>query len=109
MLQVSYIRDKREQVLERLAVKNFKQPELVDEIIKLDEDRRQTQNRADSISAEANAAAKKIGELMRTGKKDEAETLKANTGKWKEDIKQFGDQLTAIETELQQKLVLLPN
>ena len=34
MLQVSYIRDNREQVLERLAVKNFKQPGLVDEIIK---------------------------------------------------------------------------
>jgi seryl-tRNA synthetase len=37
MLQVSYIRDNREQVLERLAVKNFKQPELVDEVIELDE------------------------------------------------------------------------
>ena len=36
MLQVSYIRDNREQVLERLAVKNFKQPELVDEVIALD-------------------------------------------------------------------------
>ena len=35
MLQVSYIRDNREQVLERLAVKNFKQPQLVDEIIQL--------------------------------------------------------------------------
>jgi seryl-tRNA synthetase len=44
MLQVSYIRDNREQVLERLAVKNFKQPGLVDEIIQLDEKRRQTQN-----------------------------------------------------------------
>ncbi len=36
MLQVSYIRENREHVLERLAVKNFKQPELVDEVIKLD-------------------------------------------------------------------------
>ena len=51
MLQVSYIRDNREQVLERLAVKNFKQPQLVDEIIGLDEKRRQTQNQMDSVSA----------------------------------------------------------
>ncbi|RYZ97341.1 MAG: serine--tRNA ligase [Sphingobacteriaceae bacterium] len=109
MLQVSYIRENREQVLERLAVKNFKQPELVEELIRLDDARRQTQNRTDSISAEANAAAKQIGELMRAGKKDEAETLKANTGKWKEEIKQYSDELSAIETELQQKLVLLPN
>src|SRR6188768_2933073 len=85
MLQVSYIRDNRELVLERLAVKNFKQPELVDEIIQLDDTRRSTQAKLDNTSAEANAAAKQIGELMRTGKKDEAASIKAKTGTWKED------------------------
>jgi len=109
MLQVSYIRDNREQVLERLAVKNFKQSELVDDIIKIDNDRRQTQNRLDNVSAEANAAAKQIGELMRAGKKDEAEAVKTNTGAWKEEIKTLGDALTALENDLNQKLVLLPN
>jgi seryl-tRNA synthetase len=109
MLQVSYIRDNREQVLERLAVKNFKQPELVDEVIGLDEKRRQTQNLLDTVSSQANAAAKQIGELMRSGKKDEAEAIKANTGKWKEESKQLSEQLTALEAELQDKLVLLPN
>jgi len=109
MLQVSYIRDNREQVLERLAVKNFKQPHLVDEIIGLDEKRRQTQNQMDSVSAQANSAAKQIGELMRNGKKDEAEAVKANTGAWKEEIKTLGETLAAIEDELQQKIVLLPN
>ena len=109
MLQVSYIRDNREQVLERLAVKNFKQPELVDEIIQLDDSRKQTQNRLDSTSAEANAAAKRIGELMRTGQKAEAEELKSQTGTWKEDIKQLNEQLNSIEQELQQKIVVLPN
>jgi seryl-tRNA synthetase len=109
MLQVSYIRDNREQVLERLAVKNFKQPELVDEIIKLDDSRKQTQNRLDGTSAEANAAAKRIGELMRTGQKAEAEQLKSQTGTWKEDIKKLGEELANIEQELQQKILVLPN
>jgi seryl-tRNA synthetase len=109
MLQVSYIRDNREQVLERLAVKNFKQPELVDEIIRLDDSRKQTQNRLDSTSAEANAAAKRIGELMRTGQKAEADQLKSQTGNWKEDIKQLNEQLNNIEQELQQKILVLPN
>lgn len=109
MLQVSYIRDNRENVLERLAVKNFKQPELVDEVIALDNDRRQTQNRLDSLSAEANSAAKQIGELMRTGKKDEAETIKAKSGAWKEEIKTMGEALSNIENELTQKILLLPN
>ncbi|WP_345953917.1 serine--tRNA ligase [Mucilaginibacter sp. PAMB04168] len=109
MLQVSYIRDNKEQVLERLAVKNFKQPELVDEIIRLDDNRRHTQNRLDTTSAEANTAAKRIGELMRNGQKAEADLLKSQTGNWKEDIKQLNEQLSAIEQELQQKLVILPN
>ena len=109
MLQVSYIRDNREQVLERLAVKRFKQPELVDEIIQLDEKRRQTQNQMDGISAQANAAAKQIGELMRTGKKEEAEAVKAASGAYKSEIQALGEQLTAVEDELQQKLVMLPN
>jgi len=109
MLQVSYIRDNKEQVLERLAVKNFKQTELVDELIALDDNRRQTQNRLDSTSAEANATAKRIGEMMRTGQKAEAEQLKSQTGTWKEEVKQLTEQLNAIEQELQQKILILPN
>ena len=109
MLQVSYIRENREKVLERLAVKNFKQLNLVDEIINLDNDRRSAQTSSEELQAKANAAAKQIGDLMRTGKKDEAESIKANTAAWKEEIKTLGDALAAIENDLNQKLVLLPN
>ena len=70
MLQVNYIREHKEEVLKGLAVKNFKQPELVEEILKLDEQRRQTQTQVDNLLAEANAAAKQIGEFMRQGKKE---------------------------------------
>ncbi|MES3017527.1 MAG: serine--tRNA ligase [Bacteroidota bacterium] len=109
MLQVSYIRENRDEVLNRLAVRNFKQPELVDQIIKLDDDRRQTQTYLDSISAEANAAAKKIGDLMRQGLKQEAESLKQQTNSFKEQTKTLSDKLSAIELLLQNELVLLPN
>lgn len=109
MLQVSYIRENREEVLNRLSVKNFKQPELVDQIIQLDDDRRQTQTLLDSVSAEANAASKKIGDLMREGLKQEAEVIKAKTNSFKEQIKILGDKLGAIEILLQNELVLLPN
>jgi seryl-tRNA synthetase len=109
MLQVSYIRENREEVLNRLSVRNFKSPELVDQIIKLDEDRRQTQTLLDSIAAEANAAAKKVGELMRQGLKEEAEALKAQTTDFKEQTRALGDKLSAIEILLQSELVLLPN
>lgn len=109
MLQVSYIRENRDEVLNRLSVRNFKQPELVDQIIKLDDDRRQTQTLFDSVSAEANAAAKQIGDLMRQGKKEEAEALKSATTGYKEQIKSLGEKLSAIEILLQNELVLLPN
>ena len=109
MLQIAYIRENRTQVLERLAVKNFKHPELVDEIIKLDEDRRQTQSKLDTVSAEANTAAKQIGDLMRQGKKEEVEAIKTNTASLKEQIKTLADQLNELEEQLQQQLVLLPN
>jgi seryl-tRNA synthetase len=109
MLQVSYIRDNREQVLERLAVKNFKQPELVDEIISLDTERKRLQTASEELQAKANASAKQIGELMRAGKKDEANELKSNTGTWKEEAKRLGEELSALEADLQQKIVVLPN
>lgn len=109
MLQVSYIRENRDEVLNRLSVRNFKQPKLVDQIIKLDDDRRQTQTLFDSVSAESNAAAKKIGDLMRQGKKEEAEALKSTTSGFKEQIKSLGEKLSAIEILLQNELVLLPN
>jgi len=109
MLQVNYIRENREKVLERLSVRNFKQTEIVDEIIKLDEERKQTQTSLDNLSAAANASARQIGDLMRTGKKEEAEKLKAETGSNKEQIKRLSEQLTDIEGRLQSLIVLLPN
>jgi seryl-tRNA synthetase len=109
MLQVSYIRDNREQVLERLAVKNFKQPALVDEIIQLDERRRSTQNKLDAVSSQANQAAKQVGELMRAGKKEEAEAAKAQSGAFKGEIQTLNEQLVSVAEEVQSKIVLLPN
>jgi seryl-tRNA synthetase len=109
MLQVNYIRENREKVLERLSVRNFKQPELVDEIIKIDEDRRLTQTSLDLISAEANAAAKQIGDLMRNGKKEEAEQIKIQTASHKEQIKTLSEKLTDLETAQYNLIVQLPN
>jgi seryl-tRNA synthetase len=109
MLQVNYIRENREKVLERLSVRNFKQPELVDQIISIDEDRRQTQTSLDNFSAEANATAKQIGELMRNGKKEEADVIKANTASFKESIKILTEKLTDLETNQHNLIVQLPN
>jgi seryl-tRNA synthetase len=109
MLQVSYIRENREKVLERLSVRQFKQTELVDEIIKIDEERRQVQTSLDNLSAIANASAKQIGELMRSGQKEQAEVIKAETANSKEQHKKLSDQLANTETKLHNLIVQLPN
>ena len=109
MLQINYIRENKEQVLDRLAVKNFKNLSLVDQIIQMDENRRQTQSKLDAIAAEANQAAKQIGDLMRQGKKDDAEAIKKNTFTLKEQIKNVGEELAQLEESLHQLLIQLPN
>lgn len=109
MLQIPFIRENREFVIERLQRKNFKSIELVDVIIDLDEKRRSYQNQSDNVASEANQLAKQVGELMRTGKKEEAEQIKQKSTALKDSLKQFQDQLAAIEEELQQAIVQLPN
>ena len=84
MLQVNYIIQNKEEVLKRLAVKNFNDTATVDEIIKTDEERRQTQAQLDQLLAKANAASKEIGQLMGQGKKEEAEQKKKETSQYKE-------------------------
>ncbi len=109
MLLVPFIRENREHVIERLQRKNFKNIGLVDTIIALDEKRRSLQNQSDTVASEANALAKQVGELMRAGKKEEAESVKAKSAEYKDQIKSFSDQLTLAEEELYQALVQLPN
>ncbi|MGE0567364.1 MAG: serine--tRNA ligase [Bacteroidia bacterium] len=110
MLQVNYIRENRSETLEKLAVKNFKDAEsTIDSILELDTKRKQTQKEADDIKAEANNLAKKIGGLMKEGKKDEAETIKQQTAGLKSKEKELDDQLASIEAQIHLLLVTIPN
>ena len=109
MLQVNFIRQNRELVLERLAVKNFKEVELVDEVIRLDDERKRVQNDFDTNQAKVNSASKEIGNLMRSGGKEAAEILKQEVAAIKPTLDPLKLQMAAVEKELQDKLVLLPN
>lgn len=110
MLQLAYIRENKEDVLKRLAIKNFKDAEtIINQVIELDNKRKSAQKQADDIKAEANMLAKQIGELMKSGKKEEAETLKAKTSELKQNEKQFDEAQKNIEAEIQNLLVTVPN
>ena len=110
MLQLAYIRDNKEDVLKRLAIKNFKDAEsIISSIIELDNNRKAAQRQADDTKAEANGLAKQIGELMKSGKKEEAEILKAKTAELKTTEKIFDETLSNIEKEIHAILVTVPN
>ncbi|UKJ07312.1 serine--tRNA ligase [Solitalea lacus] len=109
MLQINYIRENKEDVLARLSKKNFKQLELVDEILELDQKRRATQAQLDNVLSQSNTMAKSIGELVKSGRKEEIEKIKETTSLLKEDIKVLGEELTEIEQQLHNKLVQVPN
>jgi seryl-tRNA synthetase len=109
MLTLQLIREKKDFVAERLAVKGFQAVGLLDEIIKIDDARRKTQNELDTLLSEANALAKQIGEMMKSGKKAEADDLKNKSSALKETTKQLGEQLSLLEKQQQELLVKLPN
>lgn len=109
MLPIQLFRQEKELVLAGLKKKNFKDLELVDTIIGIDERRRLLQVENDSLAATANAAAKAIGQHMAKGEKDQAEALKAQVAAGKEKAKEIADALAALETELQDTIIKLPN
>lgn len=109
MLILSYLKENKELARRQLAIKNFKNPELLDEVIGLDDKRKSVQFQSEELLAEANTLSREIGELMKSGRGTEAAELKARTGLLKEEVRLLGAELGLLETELQEKLVLLPN
>ena len=109
MLQVQVIRKQRDWVLERLAVKHFPEPALVDRVIELDDQRKSLLTASELLLARRNAASKEIGGLMATGKKEEAERLKVEVGRLKEELDEISAKLAVAEKELTDTLVKLPN
>ena len=95
MLQVNHLRTNPEGVKERLAVKHFKEPSLVDEIIALDDQRKALGTQFDETKAKINAASKEIGMLMGKGEKEAAEQRK-------KEVEGFKNTLGPIEQGLAQ-------
>jgi seryl-tRNA synthetase len=109
MLQIAYIRENKNTVIERLAIKNFKAENIIDQAIALDDTRKTTQNELDSILNEANILAKEVGTLFQQGKKAEADDLKNKSVALKASSTKLGELLKTTEDELHKLLVQLPN
>jgi len=109
MLTINLIREKKDFVTERLKIKNFNAGEIIAKILTLDSSRREIQLRADTLQGEMNRISKEIGELMKQGKRTEADAAREKTYSLKEEIKSQSDKLPPLENELRNEIIKLPN
>ncbi|MDR2854005.1 MAG: serine--tRNA ligase [Prevotellaceae bacterium] len=109
MLTLKYISENTEDVINRLAKKNFDGTNIVSQILELDRSRKATQAEADKVSAELNALSKQIGQLFAQGKQAEANAAKEATVTLKESAKTLTDKQVELEQALNELLVLIPN
>jgi seryl-tRNA synthetase len=109
MLTLKQIRDNTTEVVERLLVKGFDSRVLVDEILKLDDERRSVQMVLEDNLAEINRISKEIGMLYKQGKQQEADVAKEQTVQIKENSKVLSQRLSEVEELLNAKLVVIPN
>ncbi len=109
MLQLHTLRQQTDFVKERLAIKNCKEINLVDEIIALDEKRRALQKQNDDLAAENNAAAKQIGLLMKNGETEKVQQIKEAVAANKDKGNTIATELATMEAAQKEMLVKLPN
>ncbi len=109
MLQIAFIRENQEKVIQALAKRNLDAKAMVEEVVALDEKRRATQVELDNILAESNKLSKDIGELMKSGEKAKAEILKEKTTSLKEKSKELNEVLNTVSDQMIHELYKLPN
>ena len=103
------MREDKVRVLEGLGKRGFKQVDLVDQAISLDDDRKKLQFELDQNLSEMNRISKEIGLLMRDGKKEEAEAAKSQTAIFKENSQDLQQKLKETESKLLEVLYQIPN
>jgi len=109
MLSISFIRANRDELIERLKIKNFQAEELINKIIEADNERRSLQLKQDNLQAEMNSLSKEIGTLFKAGKQEEANKAKEATGSLKEEIRVLQQSQGEVLDQLHELLVQVPN
>ena len=109
MLQIQNIRENKEQILSALFKRNKDFSSVVEEVITIDAQRRKIQQELEAIQAQSNALAKQIGDLFKSGQKEAADALKAQTVDLKNNAKMLETQFQELENEQTQLLYQLPN
>lgn len=107
MLDLNYIRENPDAVKAKLVDLNLEAP--IDEILQLDQQRRDILKEVEALRQERNVGSKAIGQLMREGKKDEAEAQKKRMSEVGDKISQLDEQLRQVEADLLANQLHVPN
>jgi len=109
MLQVNFLRQNTDLAKKKLAIKHFANVDLVDEVIALDDQRKQLQAAFDDLQSKVNAASKEIGGFMAKVEKEKAEALKNEVADWKKQLEPLKEKMAEVEANLQLLIVQFPN
>ncbi|MBQ6360859.1 MAG: serine--tRNA ligase [Lachnospiraceae bacterium] len=109
MLDIKFVRENPELVKENIRKKfqDAKLP-LVDEVIALDRENRDIKGEVEALRANRNKLSKQIGGLMKQGKKDEAEAVKAQIAKDADRIDALSAREKEVEEEIKQRMMRIP-
>ena len=110
MIDIKFLRENPEAVKENIK-KKFQDSKLslVDEVIELDKESRQTQQEADDLRASRNKISKEIGGLMKDGKKEEAEAKKAEVAAGAKRLAELEEKETDLQEKITKIMMLIPN
>ena len=109
MLQVSKIREHKEEYIKLLTKRGIEAGEDLEAVIRADETRRSTQAQLDETLSQSNKYSKEIGMLFKNGEVDKANAMKEKTVQLKETSKKLQEQLSSAVEEMEQLLHNLPN
>ena len=109
MLTLPQLREQRDRVLSALAKRNIDATATVDRVLALDGERRTAQSELDELLARANAISREVGELMKAGKRDDADRLKAESTAIKERTAALKEVMDQAERGIHDALCILPN
>jgi len=109
MLSLKFIRENKQKIIERLAIKNFDAKKIIENILELDDKRRSTQKDLDDKQSEINTISKEVGNFYKLGKIDEADTAKQKATKLKKLIKLLSQELKETEQYIHELLIQVPN
>ncbi len=109
MLQLAFIRENKDLLTKRLAIKNFDGQKIIPRVLDLDERRRSTQKELDDALFESNALSKEVGSLFKEGKAEEATKVRERSAALKKKSRELNEKLNKIKTELDKLLVTIPN